>query len=279
MTTHSTASISDALMRARRTAAVQSGFPGDVPATLDAAYAVQFRSMAHWPDQVVGFKVGGIPPQFRTAYPSPWIAGPVFSEGVHYLIDGAADIPVFAGGFAAFEAELILELTGWQDIDAPITTTAEALAYVDKVYLGAEIASSPMPMVNALGPGSIISDFGNNEAMIIGPEIDKDWLGRFDELDVSLSIDGAPIGRATPKPDQDGPLGALMFLLNHLRENKDAFRDHGITLPERIWLTSGAITGVHETQVGATSVMDYAPLGTITLTLTPRGPRDLRQSS
>ena len=44
-------------------------------------------------------------------------------------------------------------------------------------YCGAEIGSSPMAVVNERGPTSIVSDFGNNAGVIVGPEI-ADWISK-----------------------------------------------------------------------------------------------------
>src|SRR3546814_8452265 len=50
-------------------------------------------------------------------------------------------------------------------------TTEEATAHIDMVHLGIAIASSPLPTINDLGPTVTISDFGNNNGLVIGPAI------------------------------------------------------------------------------------------------------------
>src|SRR3546814_7772641 len=66
----------------------------------------------------------------------------------------------------------------------------EATAHIDMVHLGIEIASSPLPTINDLGPTVTISDFGNNNGLVIGPAI-ADWRGAdIADWPVSLLING-----------------------------------------------------------------------------------------
>ena len=252
--------ISDGFLSARRSARFLEAFPGEVPQTLEDAYAVQTRSIAHWNEPLIGFKVGGVPTSWRSQYSSEWLAGAVFPSNIHRVeTGGSIPVGVFEGGFAAYEPELIFELWGLQELvgrKEPIVDLEEAKTFVVRVYIGAEIASSPLATINALGPASIISDFGNNIAAIIGPEIDRKWLNSLDEIDCTLTIDGSVIGRKSPDARDNGPLGALRFLLNHLRKGAPQ------PLSESAYLCSGAITGVHEASIGTTGRFDYGVLGT-----------------
>lgn len=262
--------ISTALMAARRAATPLSAYPGEVPATLEQAYAIQHRSMAMWQDDLVGFKVGGIGASFRNQYPSPWLAGPIFAHDLQYVEAGAAiDVPVYEGGFAAYEAEFVFKLKGLQTLNGPIATLAKAKEHISDIYIGAEIASSPMPMINALGPGSIISDFGNNGGMIIGPKVEVDDVDEIFERIIRLSIDGDADSTwtAIANSGDAGPLSALKFLLNHLQTTAAS-----VELPDVVYLSSGAITGVHASQVGTSCHMDYADFGEFTLNMAPRAP-------
>ncbi|MGB3456721.1 MAG: hypothetical protein WBG08_05365 [Litorimonas sp.] len=261
-------SISDAFLSARRNAVPLSGFPGEVPADLATAYSVQARSTERWGEPVVGYKVGGIGPQWRARYPSPWLAGPVFPSLVQSVEkDGSVEVPVYEGGFAAFEPELVFRIRGHGDLDEAVLDIETAKRFVTDVHIGAEIASSPFSGINDAGPGSIISDFGNQCGVVIGPRIDCDWLDRLEEMTVTMTIDGQHIGRTQPNPGAGGPLGALMFLLNHIRM-------HGLArdLPDEILLSSGAITGVHRADVGAVGRIDYDELGSMSITLTRKTP-------
>ena len=62
--------ISDALLYARRACKAIDGFPAELPQTLDQAYAVQLCAIKDCEADLVGFKVGGVPPQFQKQFPS-----------------------------------------------------------------------------------------------------------------------------------------------------------------------------------------------------------------
>lgn len=250
-------SISDAFLRARRAVQPLNDFPGDVPGDLATAYAVQNRSASRWGEPVVGYKVGGIGPQWREGYPSAWLAGPVFPSLVYRIDkDGEINIPVYDGGFAAYEPELVFILEDVSNVTEPVTSLEAAKTYVKAVHIGAEIASSPLSAINDLGPGSIISDFGNQCGVVIGPEISLDWLNHLGDILVAITIDGELIGQKPVNPGEGGPLDALRFLLNHLQNQAPE-----TALPDSLILSSGAITGVHRAEPGSVSVLDYRPHG------------------
>src|SRR3546814_11891516 len=80
------------------------------------------------------------------------------------------------------------------------------------VHLGIEIASSPLPTINDLGPTVTISDFGNNNGLVIGPAI-ADWRGAdIADWPVSLLINGREAGAARAAEVLDGPFGAQRLL-------------------------------------------------------------------
>ncbi|MEL6686290.1 MAG: 2-keto-4-pentenoate hydratase [Pseudomonadota bacterium] len=266
--------ISAAFIAARKDARALNAFPGTVPASLEEAYQVQSCSIRNWGEPVAGFKVGGIGAHWRETYPSPWLAGPVFPSVVFTGKDGEfVDVPVFAGGFAAYEPELIMRFENPSRMIAPIQTLDDAKSLVTTLHIGAEIASSPLADLNKLGPGSIISDFGNQAGMIVGPEIPLGWLDTLDELTVITEIDGEEIGRASPGLADKGPLGALLFLCQHLQSGAVSDID-----ADYLWLSSGAITGVHEAKIGSRCRMRYVGLGDICVEMMARSPLEQTQS-
>jgi len=123
--------IAKALVEARKRAAPVKAFPGDIPSTLKAAYAVQHAGVTLRDEKVIGFKVGGIPESWRDQYKSSWMAGPVFLSEFHKVeAGGTLDVPVFKDGFAAYEPELVMVLEGLDKLEASIDTIEEALTYV-----------------------------------------------------------------------------------------------------------------------------------------------------
>ncbi|MCR9267497.1 MAG: hypothetical protein NXI03_07990 [Alphaproteobacteria bacterium] len=98
-------------MSARRKAAGLPDYPGILPASMAEGYEIQDYSISLWPDTVAGWKIGLVPPAFREAVGAERLVGPVFSRLVHDHADGQVhDMPVFADGFAAVEAEFIIKL-------------------------------------------------------------------------------------------------------------------------------------------------------------------------
>ena len=263
--------ISDALLRARRSCTLLDGFPGDLPQSLEQAYAVQLHSISQWDADLIGFKVGGVPPKFQEQFPTIWQAGPMFADQRYTVKTGdSLEVTVFEGGFAAYEAELVFVLKDLDKLDQPLKTVEDTHAFIDRVHLGAEIASSPNPEVNNLGPGSIISDFGNNAGVVLGPEAPLSILNDFSKLEVVLHIDDVEIGRATPNAGDNGPLGALRFILNHFISLKGQ-----LDLPDGCLISSGAITGVHQSHAGTKGNLKFGDLAEYELKMVPRRPSDV----
>ena len=263
--------ISKALIDARRACEPISGFPADLPQSLEQAYAVQLESIANWDADLIGFKVGGVPPKFQKQFPTIWQAGPMFADQQYTVKDGESIyVTVFEGGFAAYEAELVFVLKDLDKLDAPLESIEETHKFIKAVHLGAEIASSPNPEVNNLGPGSIISDMGNNAGVVLGPEAPLSILRDFSKLEVVLHIDDVEIGRATPNPGENGPLGALRFILNHFISLKGQ-----LELPENCLISSGAITGVHQSHAGTKGHIKFGDLAEYELKMVPRKRTDV----
>ena len=95
-------------------------------------------------------------------------------------------MPVFAEGFAAGEAEFLLRIGAAPPAGKTGFTLDEAADLIGAVHVGIEIASSPLGAINELGPIAVISDFGNNNGLVVGPEI-PDWrTSGFEQWEVDL---------------------------------------------------------------------------------------------
>ncbi|OYY91020.1 MAG: 2-keto-4-pentenoate hydratase [Sphingomonas sp. 28-66-16] len=231
--------IASRFVDARRTATVLTDYPGALPDGLSDAYAVQDAAIALSAGEIVGWKVGRINPPIGDV---DRLAGPIFAS-VAASADDPVEMPVFAGGFAAAEAEYLLRIGTAPDPAKRHYTLAEATALIDAVHVGIEIASSPFGGINDLGAGVTISDFGNNNGLVIGPAI-ADWRS-IDVLDwpVELMINETPIGTGKASTMLDGPFGAARFLFELMAER-------AIALAPGQWISSGAVTGVHPVVVG-----------------------------
>ncbi|RZM20036.1 MAG: 2-keto-4-pentenoate hydratase, partial [Sphingomonas sp.] len=122
-------------------------------------------------------------------------------------------------------------------------TLEEATALIDAVHVGIEIASSPFPGINSNGATATISDFGNNNGLVVGAEAEGWRDGDVNAWPIELWINDALIGAATAAAMLDGPFGAARYLFEHMAQR-------GIALRAGQWISSGAVTGVHQVAIG-----------------------------
>jgi 2-keto-4-pentenoate hydratase len=152
-------------------------------------------------------------------------------------------MPVFAHGFAAGEAEFLLRIGTAPPAGKTDFSLDEAADLIDVVHIGIEVASSPLGSINEIGPIAVISDFGNNNGMVIGAEV-TDWRGSgFEQWQVETAIDGAVVGTGKAEAFPDGAIGAARFLFELMARR-------GIALEPGQWISSGAVTGVHAARPG-----------------------------
>ena len=248
--------IADAFVQARRTGEAIATYPGQKPADLAAAYAIQDAALSIWDRTVGGWKVGKINPPSDALLGANRLIGPAFTDQIFEEGDPQAHFTIFRGGFAAAEAEFMLRLA---PKDGPLPTNREeAMEWVDEVRIGIELASSPYANINVDGPCVTVSDHGNNAGLLLGKPVPKDIWPKLDEIEVTLEIEGEIAGRATTATMLDGPFGAVAFLLGNLTKRN-------IPLKAGWWVSSGAITGVHDVKLGDKVVARFAGLGEASL--------------
>lgn len=235
-----TAAIARAFVDARRAGAALKAYPGDLPAELGDAYAVQDAAIALSARSIAGWKVGRINPPLGEI---DRLAGPIFADQIEIESATPVEMPVFAGGFAAAEAEFLLRIGTAPDPAKRQYTMAEARALIDAVHVGIEIASSPFEGINSHGPGVTISDFGNNNGLVVGASIHGWQDADLNAWPIETWINGERIGAATAADMLDGPFGAARFLF-------EALAARGIALTPGQWISSGAVTGVHPVAIG-----------------------------
>lgn len=252
--------ISTRLVAARASAQALPDFPGQVPESLSDAYAVQSASIERWPDEITGWKVGMVAKNYRSQHGAERLAGPIFKSSIVTIEPGARkSMPIFNGGFAAVEAEFVFELGTTIEPTGQDFSDQELVDRVSALHVGAEIASSPMAMVNDLGPCSIVSDFGNNAGLLVGPSV-PDWSGLSpDDLTAEVTIDDVTVGTATASAIQGGLLQALRFLF-------DSCADRGIVLAKGTLVSTGAVTGIHEVTESSNARVDFGSYGSFEVT-------------
>ena len=247
--------ISGRLVAARVAAKALPDFPGALPNSLDEAYAIQTASIARWADTVAGWKIGMIPADHRLRVGDERLTGPIFKSSIVSIEPGATKtMPIYVGGFAAVEAEFILELGCAIHPSETEYSDADLIDLVSSLYVGVEIASSPIAAINKLGPSCVISDFGNNAGLLLGPAV-ADWNSRdLDSMTAKVMIDGAVVGDATANAIPGGPLAALRFLLG-------LAATRSIELPEGTLISTGAATGIHDVSVSSAARVDFGSIG------------------
>jgi 2-keto-4-pentenoate hydratase len=232
------------LVAARREGRSLTRFPGVVPASMAEAYQIQELAMAQWQDSLVGWKIGYISADRRTAGDPDRLVGPIWRQQFHLGEEhvSAVEVGIFASGFAAVEAELVIRL----DQDLPVHdgggwTAQEAADLEQHLLVGVEVASSPIPEINSLGPTVIAADFGNNNGLVLGSVV-ADWPGGA-PVQLACYIDGQLIAEGSAENLPGGLHHGLATALNILASRGQPVRAGMV-------FATGAITGIHPIGLG-----------------------------
>ncbi len=248
--------VAASFVQARRQGRSLPDFPGSIPPDLVTAYRVQDLAIAQWADAVVGWKVGYIAAERRDHSGDDRLLGPIFSGMLRQVDGDTTEFPVFVGGFAAVEAEYVLRLEADAPADKLSWSPEEAAALPARLFIGVEIASSPLATINQLGPRVVISDFGNNNGLLLGPEID-DWLARDErQLRAQTLIDGDVVGNGGATLLPGGLRAAYAFALG-----RSARR--GRPLKRGDLIATGNATGIHDIRVGQVATVRFEGEGEI----------------
>ena len=244
------AGIAEAFVRARQAGTALAAFPGRIPADLAGGYACQDAAIHLWPSPIAGWKVGKIPADWEARLGEERLVGPIFADRVQHASAAAACFPVIAGGFAAVEAEFVFVLGQ----DAPSGKQAwshdEAAALVQALHVGVEFAGSPLPDINRLGPPVVVSDYGNNAGLLLGPEV-ADWQQRMAEgLACETFIDGVSVGTGGTRSIHGGLLAALAFALARCARRGRPLRAGQL-------ISTGAATGIHDIVAGQRAQLEF----------------------
>lgn len=246
--------IAEGFTAARVAGSALDRYPGTPPADLETAYQVQAAAIVRWPDTIKGWKVARMATAFAAQFPEERLIGPVFARNIHRVDHGEiAHCPVFEGGFAAVEAEVVIVVATDSPPGKADWTADSVAALVKSMHIGVEVASSPLATLNDLGPGAVISDFGNNWGVVVGPEI-ANW-GELEAIDVETFIDGQSVGQGKVAI-KAGPLGALAFTLNKRARQGKILRVGDV-------ISTGMITGVHDIRIGRQSRHVFAGYGEV----------------
>lgn len=251
--------IAKRFVESRRSAQALTEFPGQIPANLELAYQVQDAAIGLTGQRIGGWKVGRIPLDLEDQFGIDRLAGPIFISTIHEVASGATiDMPVFAGGFAAVEAEFVAEIAKDAPTDKSTWTLDEASAMISDLRIGLEIASSPLATINELGPAVVVSDFGNNFGLVVGPSI-RDWQSRsLETMSCSTHIENQLDGDGGAFNLTGGFVRSVQFLL-------ELSARRGLPLRAGDFVATGQTTGIHDIAVGQTGTTDFGDDGRISI--------------
>jgi len=244
MSTPPAEDIAAALVAARSEGRSLTRFPGVVPASMAQAYQIQDLAMSRWQDKLVGWKIGYIPADRRTPGSPDRLVGPIWAQQCHHGEEQGSpvEVGIFTSGFAAVEAELVIRLgedlpdhhrDGW--------TAEEAAGLEQHLLLGIEVASSPIPDINALGPTVIAADFGNNNGLVLGSVLADRPGGA--AIQLACYVDEHFVGEGSAENLPGGIHQGLATALNILA-------GRGRPVRAGMVFATGAITGIHPIRSG-----------------------------
>ena len=237
-------------------------YPGQKPSSLVEAYRIQDNAIALWPEEIVGWKAGRITGQWAVDLGEDRLAGPVFRPQSHTYDGAAVEMPVFAAGFAAVEGEVVAVIGEDAPVNKIAFTIDEALAMIESLHIGVEVASSPFVGINDHGPLVTISDFGNNYGLILGDAL-PDWRDMdLDKWVFTTRINERVVGATSVAGIPGGPMESVRFLLENV-----ARRGH--PAKKGMCLLTGAVTGVHVAKVGDRATVGVGGARSISCVLIP----------
>lgn len=249
--------IATSFVNARSAQSCISSYPGSIPDSLKDAYRIQDRAITLISQEIIGWKIGRIPANLTAAFGDQFLSGPVFHRNLHFVNPSSPHlVNAFKGGFCAVEGEVIF-LIG-QDADPSVCDwNAESVkTLIESSHVGIEIAGSPFQGINDHGPAVTVSDFGNNQSLLVGPKIADGCISREISVHCELHYDDVLKGQGFTQATSNGCLGALSWLANHLAAR-------ALPLKKGQWITTGAIAGVHAIGHGQLATVSFDTFGTL----------------
>lgn len=247
--------IAGRFVAARKAARPLVEFPGTIPPDLDTAYRIQNIAIGLRNQAIGGWKVGRIPPAVEGDMGIDRLAGPIFANTI---VDGTSDetidMPIFDGGFAAIEAEYVAVIGSDAPADKTEWSADEAAEMIADLRIGLEVASSPLATINDLGPVVVVSDFGNNAGLIVGPSI-ADWQTRpLESMECEAFVDGREVGEGGAFRLTGGFVRSVQFLLELNAARHMPLRAGDV-------VATGQTTGIHDVRAGQEAVLRFGEDG------------------
>lgn len=256
--------IAAVFVEARRAAEGFRDFPGTLPVDMEGAYRIQKAAVDQWGDRVAGWKVGRVQPHLVETLGAERYVGPIFADSIAAPAASNA-FPITSGGSALFEAEAVIVVKSDAPADKTDWTAEEAAELVGHVHVAIEVAGSPLETINELGTLATVAGFGNNNGLILGPEV-ADWRERgWEGIVCRTTIDGVLIREANAAAVPGGPIDVFAYALGQTARM-------GVPLRAGDCISTGAITGMHPVAIGQHCIAEFVGLATFDCHVTPARP-------
>jgi 2-keto-4-pentenoate hydratase len=244
--------LAELLLAARGTGRPIESLPAAlVPATADAAYAVQ-DAVVPALGAIAGWKVGAASP---TAEPNcaPLFAASTAASPVRW--------PASRFRLRGIEGELAFRFGRALPRRAAPYGEDEVWAAIDTLHPAIELVESRFADFRAMDKLALLADFGSNGAFCYGAAV-RDWRAvDFLRQPAVLTFDGKEIARAIGGNAAGHPRRLLAWLANHR-----VTRGSGVAAGDIV--TTGTHTGLVFAEPGAAVTVRFAGLGEASLTLT-----------
>ena len=139
----------------------------------------------------------------------------VFNPRLGYSWTILKDATVAANASGLNLANFVVDATGWVGAQGSWTVALDTTANPTTGNADLKLVyqpTSPLATINKIGPLCVVSDFGNNNGIIVGPEI-PNWRERaMTELTCETFIDGVSVGTGMAANVPGGPLESVRFV-------------------------------------------------------------------
>lgn len=241
--------------------AMQNLSLGDVtvPNSASSSYAIQDELISLLAPPQIGWKVGatGRAAQQKLGVKTP-LVGPVFAAT---LFSAGASIPLTRFHHRpGVESEIAFRIATTLQPGGKQLNAMSVRGIVSAAYPAIELVCTRFETNFAVPPALLVADGVAHAGLILGDEVPASKLGDLSRLAISTLINGTEVSSGTGAEVLGDPFESLAWLCNHLS-------GRGIELPQGSIVTTGACTGINESQANDLVATDAGPLGSVSIHL------------
>lgn len=246
------------LARARLMGAKLETYPGDIPASIAGAYAVQEVMARTMETDIVGWKVGATSRAAQEALgvDEPF-CGPLFDGHVH---PSPAAIKVSGVDLRIVEPEIGFRMGRHLEPSARPRAPQDVIASIASVHPVIELANKRLPGTARDDVRWLIADGALNQALIVGDGMAFDAGMDMAAETVRVEINDQQASTGIGANALGNPLDVVLWLANHLSTR-------GIALKAGDWISTGLVCDMLTPEPGARIVAEFRTIGTVALEL------------